>query len=107
MKMDMKNIMKQAQQLQAELAKKQEELAKQTFEASSGGGMVTAIVNGRHELLDLKIDPSIVSSDDIGMLQDLIIAAVNEGFKKSNEAAQGLLSGMMGGLGGVPNIFGG
>lgn len=106
MKMDMKNLMKQAQQMQAEMAKKQEELSKLTFEASSGGGMVTATVNGKHELLDLKIDPSIVSTDDIDMLQDLIIAAVNEGFKKSSEAAQGLFSGMMGGLGGLQNMFG-
>lgn len=106
MKMDMKNLMKQAQQVQAEMAKKQEELSKLMFEASSGGGMVTATVNGKHELLDLKIDPSIVSTDDIDMLQDLIIAAVNEGFKKSSEAAQGLLSGMMGGLGGLQNMFG-
>lgn len=106
MKFDMKNMMKQAQQMQAELAKKQEELADQTFEASAGGGMVTAKVNGRHELLDLKIDPSIVTADEIDMLQDLVVAAVNEGFKKSTEAAQEVLSGMMGGMGGLPNMFG-
>jgi len=106
MKLDMKSMMKQAQQMQTELAKKQEELSKQTFEASSGGGMVTAKVNGGHKILDLKIDPSIVSVDDIDMLQDLVVSAINEAFKKSTDAAQNLLSGMMGGLGGLQNIFG-
>ena len=101
MKMDMKSIMKQAQGLQAELAKKQEELAKKTFEASSGGGMVTAVVNGRHELLKLSIDPAVAGNSDVEMLQDLVIAAVNEAFKRSTEAMQSELSGMMGGLGGM------
>ncbi len=106
MKMDMKSIMKQAQSLQAEMAKKQEELAKQTFEATSGGGMVTAKVNGKHELLDLKIDSTIVSGDDVEMLQDLVVAAVNEGFKKANDAVQQELSGMMGGMGGLGGMLG-
>jgi len=106
MKMDMKDLMKQAQQMQAEMTKKQDELAKQIFEATSGGGMVTATVNGKHELLSLTIDKTIVSADDVDMLQDLVIAAVNEGFKKANEAAQGALSGMLGGLGGLQNMFG-
>ncbi len=102
MKMDMKALMKQAQAMQGELMKKQEELAAQTFEAASGGGMVTATVNGRHELLCLKIEKTIVNPDDVEMLQDLVIAAVNEGFKRANEAAQASLSGMMGGLGNMP-----
>ncbi len=104
MKMDMKAIMKQAEALQSEMAKKQEELAKMTFEASAGGGMVTATVNGKHELLSLAIDPSVASAGDVEMLQDLIIAAVNEGFKRANEAMQQSLSGMMGGLGGLGNL---
>ena len=106
MTMDMKGMMKQAQQMQAEMAKKQEELAKQTFEASSGGGMVTVKVNGKHEVLDIKIDPSIVSVDEVDMLQDLIVAAINEGFNKANGAAKEMFSGMMGGLGGLQNMFG-
>jgi len=106
MKFDMKNMIKQAQQLQAEITKKQEELEKLTFEASSGGGMVTAKVNGKHELLELKIDPSIVTVDEVQMLEDLVVAAVNEGFKKSAAATQSALSGMMGGLGGLQNMFG-
>ncbi len=106
MKIDMKEMMKQAQQMQAGIAKKQEELAGKTFEASAGGGMVTATVNGKHELLSLKIDPSIVSSDDVEMLQDLVVASVNEGFRKANDAAQQAFSGLMGGLGNIPNMFG-
>lgn len=105
MKMDMKALMKQAQALQAEMAKKQEELSRQQFEASSGGGMVTAVVSGKNELISLKIEKSIVTPDDVEMLQDLVIAAVNEGFKRAAEAAQSSLSGMMGGfpgMGGLP-----
>ena len=106
MKMDMKALMKQAQSLQTEMAKKQEELAKQTYEASAGGGMVTARVNGKNELLNLTIDPSIVNGDEVEMLQDLVVAAVNEGFKKAGAAAKESLSGMMGGLGGLGGLFG-
>lgn len=103
MKFDMKQLMKQAQQMQSEMAKKQEELASKTFEANAGGGMVSATVNGKHELLSLTIDPSIISSDDIDMLQDLIIAAINEGMREADKAAKEELAGMMGGMG---NLFG-
>ncbi len=106
MKMDMKSLMKQAQNLQAEMMKKQEELGKETYEAASGGGMVTAKVNGKHELISITLDPSIVSRDEIDMLQDLVVAAVNEGFKKADAAAKESLSGMMGGMGGLPGMFG-
>ena len=106
MKMDMKSLMKQAQNLQTEMAKKQEELAKQTFEVSSGGGMVTVKVNGKNELLSLAIDPTIVSGDDVEMLQDIIVAAVIEGFKKAGDAAKVSLSGMMGGMGGLGGLLG-
>lgn len=99
-------MMKQAQALQTELAKKQEELALKNFEASAGGGMVTATVNGKNEITALKIDPSIVSKDDVEMLEDLVLAAVNEAFKKAGEAVQQEMSGMMGGLGGLKNMFG-
>ncbi|MFH1829652.1 MAG: YbaB/EbfC family nucleoid-associated protein [Pseudomonadota bacterium] len=106
MKMDMKSIMKQAQNFQAEMQKKQAELAKLTFEASSGGGMVTAKVNGKHELIKLTIDPSIVDKEDVEMLEDLVTAAVNEGFKRATDAIQESLSGMMGGLGGLSGMLG-
>jgi DNA-binding YbaB/EbfC family protein len=100
MKLDMKSIMKQAERLQEELKKKQDELAKQTFEATSGGGMVTAKVSGKNEVLSIKIDKSIVSPSDVEMLEDLVVAATNEALKRASDAAQGLLSGMMGGMGG-------
>ncbi len=106
MKMDMKSLMKQAQSLQSEMARKQEELAKQTFEASAGGGMVTAKVNGKHELISLKIDPAIVTGDEVEMLEDLVVAAVNEGFRKAGDAAKESLSGMMGGMGALGGLFG-
>jgi DNA-binding YbaB/EbfC family protein len=106
MKFDIKQLMKQAQQMQSEVAKKQEELAAKTFESTSGGGMVTATVNGRHEVLALKIDPSIISTDEVDMLQDLVIAAVNEGMRQADKAAKDELAGMMGGMGGLGNLFG-
>ncbi|MFH0798764.1 MAG: YbaB/EbfC family nucleoid-associated protein [Pseudomonadota bacterium] len=102
----MNALMKQAQEMQVAMAKKQEELAARTFEASAGGGMVTAAVSGKHEVVKLSIDRSIVSADDVGMIEDLVIAAVNEAFKKANDAAQEAMSGMMGGLGGLKNMFG-
>lgn len=104
--MDMKRLMEEAGEMQKAFAKKQEEFASKTFEASSGGGMVTAIVNGKYELINLTIDPSIVSGEDIGMLQDLVIAAVNGGFKKAQGAMQEEMSGMFGGLGKMQSMFG-
>ncbi|MCB1214625.1 MAG: YbaB/EbfC family nucleoid-associated protein [Deltaproteobacteria bacterium] len=96
--MNLQQMMKQAQKMQKELAKKQEELAAKTFEASSGGGMVTALVNGKHEVLSLKIDPEVVSTDEVEMLQDLIVAAINEAHRRAGEELQGELQGMMGGM---------
>lgn len=98
MKLNMNDLMKQASQMQSAMAKKQEELAKKMFEASSGGGMVQAKVNGKHELIKLTLDPSVVSAGDIEMLEDLITAAVNEAFKKAAAAIQAEMSGMLGGL---------
>lgn len=106
MKFDMKTLMKQAQEMQGELARKQEELAAKTFTSSAGGGMVTATINGKHEVVELKIDPTIVTQDDLDMLQDLVIAAVNEGIRQANDAAQSEMQGMMGGLGGLGKLFG-
>ena len=91
--MDIQKLMKQAQEMQKKLAKQQEELAQQEFEATSGGGMVTAKVNGQGALMTLKIDPSVVDPQDVEMLQDLVVAAVTQANKKAGEAAQG---GMMG-----------
>ncbi|MBW1729473.1 MAG: YbaB/EbfC family nucleoid-associated protein [Deltaproteobacteria bacterium] len=81
----MGNILKQAQQFQAKMTKLQEELGEKTVEASAGGGMVTVIVNGRQELVSITIDPEVVDPGDTEMLQDLILAAVNEGLARAKE----------------------
>lgn len=95
---DFGKIMKQAQQVQARMMKLQEELAQKTVEASAGGGMVTAVVNGRFEIVSLKIEKDVVNPDDVEMLQDLITAAVNEGIRKAQEMAQTEMSKITGGL---------
>lgn len=106
MKMNLKDMMRQAQQMQEAMAAKQRELAGRTFEASAGGGMVNATANGKYELVRLTIDPSIIVPGDAEMLQDLVVAAVNEAFKKAGEATNEAMSGMLGGLGGLQNMFG-
>jgi DNA-binding YbaB/EbfC family protein len=98
------DIMKQAQALQERMAKLQEEAAKKTVEASSGGGMVTVKVSGRQQLLSVTIDPEIIKSGDVEMLQDLITAAVNEGLRKSQELIAEEMKGMTGGLN-IPGLF--
>ena len=100
----MNKLMKQAQKMQREMAKQQELLAQKTFEASSGGGMVTAKVNGKGELLELKIEPDVVDKNDITMLQDLIIAGINEALRRSQEEMQKEMSGLMGGMQ-IPGLF--
>jgi len=99
--MDMNKLLKQAQKMQKQMAAQQEEFAKKEFEASSGGGMVSAKVNGKNELLALRIDPEVVDKNDVGMLQDLILAAVNEAHRRAQDEIQKSLQGMMGGLSGV------
>jgi len=103
--LNMQQMMKQAKKLQEEMAKQQAELATKTFEASSGGGMVTATVNGKLELLSLTIDKEVVDPEDVDMLQDLVVAAVNEASRQAQETAQGMLGGLMGG-GGMPDLGG-
>lgn len=97
--MNLQQMMKQAQEMQKKLAKQQEELAGKEFEASSGGGMVTAVVNGTGQLLSIKIDPEVVDPNDIDMLQDLIVAAVNEALKKVSEESQGGMMDMINKMG--------
>lgn len=94
--MNMQQMMKQAKKMQEQLAREQEELAKKTFEASSGGGMVTAVVSGKFELVSLKINPEVVDKNDVDMLQDLVLAAVNEASNQVQQAAQNMLGGMPG-----------
>lgn len=92
------NIMKQAKKLQEEMASLQKELETKTVEASAGGGMVAVVVNGRHEIVSLRIEREVVNADDTEMLQDLIVAAVNEGIRKSQEMASAEMAKITGGL---------
>ena len=97
-------IMKQAQKLQAQLGRIQEEMAGKTTEASSGGGMVTVLINGKQEVLSITIDPEVVNPQDVEMLQDLIVAAVNEGIRKSQEMVAEEMKKITGGLS-IPGLF--
>jgi DNA-binding YbaB/EbfC family protein len=98
------DLMQQAQALQGRVAKMQEEAASQTVEASSGGGMVNVIVNGKQALLSIRIDPEVVRMDDVEMLQDLVMAAVNEGVRKSQEMMSQALKTVTGGIS-LPGMF--
>jgi DNA-binding YbaB/EbfC family protein len=93
-----KFIMRQAQELQAKLAKAQEELASATIEASSGGGAVKVTVNGQQEVQSVKISPEAINPDDVELLEDLVLAAVNEAMTKSKELAAERLGKLTGGL---------
>jgi DNA-binding YbaB/EbfC family protein len=99
------NIMKQAQQMQERVKKLQEEAAGKTVEASSGGGMVTVVANGRQEVLSIKIDPSVVDPKDIDMLQDLVTAAVNEALRKSQDLMKEEMGKLTAGMGLPPGLL--
>ena len=91
-------MIKQAQKMQQEMLRMQEEMENKTYSASAGGGMVTATVNGKHEVLELEIDPEAVDPDDVEMLQDMVIAAVNEAMRKADAEASASMSKLTGGL---------
>ena len=91
-------MMKQAQKMQQELLRMQQEQETKTYSASAGGGMVTATVNGKHVLQDLKINPEAVDPDDVEMLQDMVIAAVNEAMRVADDDAANNMSRLTGGL---------
>lgn len=93
--MDVRNMMKQAQQMQERLQKQMQDLR---VEATSGGGMVTVVLNGAKQIQSLTIDPEVVSKDDVEMLQDLILAAINDAHRKADEEMSRQMGGMMGGL---------
>ena len=94
--MDVMKMMKQAQEMQTRL---QEQMNGLSVEATAGGGMVTVTMNGHKQLLAVRIDPEVVSKDDVAMLQDLVVAAVNDAGRKVDETMKQSLGGMMGGLG--------
>ena len=91
-------MMKQAQKMQQEMLRMQEEMENKTWSATAGGGMVTASVNGKHEVLDLKINPEAVDPDDVEMLQDMIMAAVNEAMRTADTEAANNMSRLTGGM---------
>ncbi len=103
----MKNLgsfMKQAQKIQAQVAKVQEELAQKTIEASAGGGMVTVVVNGKQEIVSIKFEPEVVDPNDVEMLQDLVVASVNEALRKSQEMVSEEMRKITGGLNLPPGL---
>jgi DNA-binding YbaB/EbfC family protein len=99
--MNIQQMMKQAQQMQERMAKQLEEMR---IEATAGGGMVTVVINGAKAVQSLKIDPEAVSKEDVEMLQDLILAALNDAHRKADEATSKQMQGMMGGMK-IPGLF--
>ena len=94
----MGNMMKQAQKLQSQMLKLQEELAQKTVESSAGGGMVTVVANGRQQIVSIKIESEVVDPEDVDMLQDLILAAVNDALSKAQEMVTSEMGKLTGGL---------
>jgi DNA-binding YbaB/EbfC family protein len=99
--MDLNKLMQQAQQMQADIAKAQEELANETVEASAGGGMVTVVATGALEIREIRIAPEAIDPDDPELLCDTVTAAVNEALRSAQSMVESRMSGMMGGLGGL------
>jgi DNA-binding YbaB/EbfC family protein len=101
---NMDELLRQAQKMQGKIAKLQEELGEKTVEASSGGGMVTAVANGRGDIVSLKIEREVISPEDAEMLEDLVTAAVNEAINRSREMVQEEMSKLTGGMN-FPGLF--
>ena|SRR3954452_11623461 len=103
---NMNQMLRQVQQMQAEMAKAQEQLKHEVVEASAGGGMVTVKVTGDLEIQEIKIDPGAVDPDDVDMLQDMVLAATNEALRSAQELAANKMGGLTGGLGdlGLPGL---
>ena len=102
---NMGNLMKQAQQFQSRMAKLQEELGEKTIEASAGGGMVTVVANGRQEIVSIDIEPEVVDPEDVEMLKDLILAAVNDALARAKNMVNEEMGKLTQGLN-LPNIPG-
>ena len=102
--MNINQLMKQAKKMQAKMAELQAELEQKTVESSAGGGMVKVIANGKQEILSITIDPEVVNAEDIEMLQDLILAAVNDALRKAEEMVAEEMNKLTGGLK-IPGLF--
>ena len=103
--MNMNNLMKQAQKMQKQMMEKQEELQARTLEMTSGGGAVKVRISGKKEIQELKINPDVVDAEDVEMLQDLVVAAVNGALKMIDEKSSQSMSKLGGGLGGLSGLF--
>lgn len=101
---NMNNMIKQAQKMQEDMLKAQQELEQKTVEATAGGGAITVVVNGKKEMVSIKLSPEIVDNDDIETLEDLIMAAVNEANRKADEMMASSMSKITGGLN-IPGLF--
>jgi len=101
---NLNQMMRQVQQMQAEMAKAQQELASEVVEASAGGGMVTVKVTGGLEVQEIRIDPEAIDPEDAEMLQDMILAAVNEALRSAQELATSRMGAAAGGLGGLGGL---
>ena len=100
----MGNMMKQAQKLQSKMLKMQEELAEKTVETSAGGGMINVVANGRQQVISITIDKEVVDPDDVEMLQDLVLAAVNDALNKAQEMVAGEMGKLTGGMN-IPGLM--
>jgi nucleoid-associated protein EbfC len=101
----MGNLMKQAQKMQKDMEKVQEELKEKTVDATAGGGAISVVVSGKKELKEIKIKQEVVDPEDIEMLQDLIMAAVNEALRKADDMVNSEMGKITGGMGGLPGMF--
>jgi DNA-binding YbaB/EbfC family protein len=102
--MNMEKLMQQAQAFQEKLSRAQAELAGKTVTATVGGGMVTVVMNGRQEVLKVRIEPEVINPDDPVLLQDLLVAAVNEAHRQAQDLARAEMAGLTGGLS-IPGLF--
>ncbi len=100
----MGNMMKQAQKLQSKMLKMQEELAEKTVETSAGGGMINVVANGRQQIVSIAIDKEVVDPEDVDMLQDLVLAAVNDALSKAQEMVAGEMGKITGGMN-IPGLM--
>lgn len=103
--MNPRQLQQMAQQMQRQMQQIQEELSNTSVEGSAGGGAITVTMNGHRELLSLTISPDVVDPDDVEMLQDLILAAVNDAMKKAQALAEERMGPLMGGIKGMPGLF--
>lgn len=103
--LDLGSLMKQAQQMQGDMKKLQEELKERIVEGTAGGGAVTAMANGAGELVAVKLDADVVDPEDVETLEDLVLVAANQALKEAKEMAEKEMGEITGGLGGLPGMF--